>query len=318
MLSPHEFKNKEFTKSLRGYSTEEVDEHIDFITEKYTELYRANDALEKKLRLTEAQLDAMKSEEESIRSALVNAQKASSRIISEANERADVIMRSAKNSCDRLIAELKADVEKENERLIAIREETALFKAALFEAYQAHISQIEQIAPDIEPSTESGIADADKYADIVMSRIREDLNGKHSVISGSDDPFASDDANYTEKGKSVPAESIIPDDVTERAPEKDTSFASREGDEFDFSQDDGGDAEYTDGSEFIDENDFQTSRSSAAENSDGIIGSIKKINKKIEDGSDDDLLRMINAASDAEGMSATEEFRIVYDGKNKK
>lgn len=75
MLAPHELKNREFTKSLRGYSTVEVDEHIDFIIEKYSELYRENDELEKKLRLTEAQLDAMKGEEESIRSALVNAQK---------------------------------------------------------------------------------------------------------------------------------------------------------------------------------------------------------------------------------------------------
>ena len=74
MLAPHELKNREFTKSLRGYSTVEVDEHIDFIIEKYSELYRENDELEKKLRLTEAQLVALKGVEESIRSALVNAQ----------------------------------------------------------------------------------------------------------------------------------------------------------------------------------------------------------------------------------------------------
>lgn len=48
MLAPHELKNREFTKSLRGYSTVEVDEHIDFIIEKYSELYRENDELEKK------------------------------------------------------------------------------------------------------------------------------------------------------------------------------------------------------------------------------------------------------------------------------
>ena len=33
MLAPHELKNAEFTKSLRGYSTVEVDEHIDFLIE---------------------------------------------------------------------------------------------------------------------------------------------------------------------------------------------------------------------------------------------------------------------------------------------
>ena len=38
MIAPHELKNKEFSKSLRGYSTVEVDEHIAFLIEKYTEL----------------------------------------------------------------------------------------------------------------------------------------------------------------------------------------------------------------------------------------------------------------------------------------
>ena len=143
MLAPHELKNTAFSKSLRGYSTVEVDEHIEFIIEKYTELYRLNDELEKKLRITEAQLDALKAEEESIKSTLVNAQKASTRIINEANERADVIMRSAKNSCDRMIAELQANVVKENERLREAQSETASFKAALFEAYRDHIGQID-------------------------------------------------------------------------------------------------------------------------------------------------------------------------------
>ena len=46
MIAPHELKNKEFSKSLRGYSTVEVDEHIAFLLEKYTELYRLNDELE--------------------------------------------------------------------------------------------------------------------------------------------------------------------------------------------------------------------------------------------------------------------------------
>ena len=181
MLSPHELKNTEFSKSLRGYSTGEVDEHIAFLIEKYTELYRQNDELEKKLRLTGAQLDALKAEEESIRLTLVNAQKASTRIIAEANERADVIMRSAKTSCDRLIAELKVSVNKENERLERVRKEVSSFKAMLFEEYQAHIAQIEKIAPEvaIEPNE---AADPDKLSEEVLARIRKDLTDDKSIV----------------------------------------------------------------------------------------------------------------------------------------
>ena len=49
MLSPSELKKRQFSKALRGYSAIEVDEHLDFILEKYTELYRRNDELEKEL-----------------------------------------------------------------------------------------------------------------------------------------------------------------------------------------------------------------------------------------------------------------------------
>lgn len=238
MLAPHELKNREFTKSLRGYSTVEVDEHIDFIIEKYSELYRENDELEKKLRLTEAQLDAMKGEEESIRSALVNAQKASTRIINEANERADVIMRSAKNSCDRLIAEFKANIKKETERLNEARKEVAAFKAALFEEYQAHIELIEKIAPDIAP-VPSDDRTAEELSAAVIERIKNDLAGKESVISGSGVPYAADssadesaeaaDDDASDVSVTTPAEAPIPKDIFAE-PEKDEERSVRDAD----------------------------------------------------------------------------------------
>ena len=57
MLPPYELKNKEFSKAMRGYNTTEVDEHFAFIIEKYTELYRENDELERKLKTAYAKLD---------------------------------------------------------------------------------------------------------------------------------------------------------------------------------------------------------------------------------------------------------------------
>lgn len=311
MLAPHELKNREFTKSLRGYSTVEVDEHIDFIIEKYSELYRENDELEKKLRLTEAQLDAMKGEEESIRSALVNAQKASTRIINEANERADVIMRSAKNSCDRLIAEFKANIKKETERLNEARKEVAAFKAALFEEYQAHIELIEKIAPDIAP-VPSDDRTAEELSAAVIERIKNDLAGKESVISGSGVPYAADEsaeaADYDTSDVSVttPAEAPIPKDIFAE-PEKDEERSVRDAD--------GDNAAAPSSDELV------THRSRVTDDGrGGIVDSIKKLNSTVSGSDDDDeeFLRMLknvsNSDSDAE---SEEEFLRVYDGKKK-
>ena len=67
MLAPHELKNKTFGKAVRGYNPNEVDDYIDFLIEKYTELYRENDELERKLKIVVTNLDEIRDEEESIR-----------------------------------------------------------------------------------------------------------------------------------------------------------------------------------------------------------------------------------------------------------
>ncbi len=299
MLSPHELKNTEFSKSLRGYSTVEVDEHIEFIIEKYTELYRLNDELEKKLRITEAQLDALKAEEESIKSTLINAQKASTRIINEANERADVIMRSAKNSCDRMIAELQANVVKENERLRDAQRETASFKAALFEAYRDHIGLLEKIVPEIRIENNDE-AIASELSGEVLARIRADLDGRGELLSGSFDPFTPvHDEGDTVSSSNMPSEAPIPEDISDSEavkPDEDAFTEARDSEE-----------------------DFLSERTIILEKGESILDSIRKINEDAK--ADDDFLSMLDSVSsknDKSNFSSTDEFDVVYDGKNRK
>ncbi len=297
MLAPHELKNKEFQKSLRGYSTAEVDEHIAFIIEKYTELYRENDELTKRLRLTEAQLDAMKGEEEAIRGALVNAQKASSRIINEANERADVIMRSAKNSCESLVAETKERIKEENDRLREMKRKIAAFKEELFAEYHSHMELINGIAPD--GGTEIPEPDYEAIEEAVVASVKRALDGKGGIISGSSMPFSENDGNgdiETYGRVRVSAETPIPDEITDEITDERSTEYSDARDAEDFSDDDGISVKRTDASA-------------------GVVSSIKSLNKTVSsDDDDEEFLRMLSNVSDG-GTSKTEEFNIVYDGK---
>ena len=318
MIAPHELKNREFSKSLRGYSTVEVDEHIAFILEKYTELYRLNDELEKKLRLTEAQLDAIKTEEEAIRATLMNAQKASTRIIAEANERADVIMRSAKTGCDRIIAELKANVKVENDRLRQAKKEVAAFKAALFEGYQTHIEQIERIAPDVEIKPYDEM-EAEELSKEVLERIRQDLSGKKPIISGTEDPFFEDEeedeaepaAEDEEIAPAASAEVPIPDvidDLFDVTPDADAFTAARDSEETFIGEDE--------------EDELPVERQEIEEGG-SILDSIKRINETADHMGDDDeeflrMLKHVSAENDRTDMSSTDEFEMVYDGKKLK
>ena len=146
MLAPHELKNKAFSKAVRGYSPTEVDDHIEFLIEKYTELYRENTELNRKLRIAVTKLDEIKDEEESIRSTLVNAQKMGEKIIKDANDQADLITGAIKDRCDAVIVDFKRRMVKEKEDLWNLRTAVLDFKTEVFELYRKHIEELHGIS----------------------------------------------------------------------------------------------------------------------------------------------------------------------------
>jgi len=190
MLPPRELKNKPFSKAVRGYSTTEVDEHIEFIIEKYTELYRANDELERRLKMALAQLDDYKKDENSIRTALVNAQKASAKIISEAHDRAEMVARTTKENCDRTIAELKDEIKVEKDKLYRIQRMVTNFKNKIFLEYQSHIQNIEKVAPEIGEWNDSD----EEYVRRTVDAVKENMAKEAENVS--EEPEISADELY--------------------------------------------------------------------------------------------------------------------------
>lgn len=150
MLPPHELKNKTFTRAMRGYNPVEVDEYIEFLIGKYTELYRENDELERKLKSTVAKLDEIKGEEDSIRSTLIDAKRAAVKIKSDAEERAEAIIRSAKASCNSILADFNEKIESGRETLISLKSDTLALKQELFERYSEHIKYIDTLTDNID------------------------------------------------------------------------------------------------------------------------------------------------------------------------
>ena len=180
MIPPHELKNKEFTRVMRGYSIPEVDEYISFVMEKYTDLYRENDALERKLQSALDALDSMRAEEEAIRTALINAQKAGKQIVADASDRADKIMRSTKSDCMRVLAEFRDKAAAERKTLYELKASIAALKEEMFEKYKQHIEFLEQLTPGIDADAAvMQMTDHDAYAerlsDSIAELVREDF-----------------------------------------------------------------------------------------------------------------------------------------------
>ena len=63
-ITPKALSEREFTKTIRGYSVSEVDEYIGRIVENYSILYRENIELARRLSEATGRLENLSSEEE--------------------------------------------------------------------------------------------------------------------------------------------------------------------------------------------------------------------------------------------------------------
>ena len=239
MLAPHELKNKAFSKSLKGYNAAEVDDYIEFLIEKYTEAYRENSELDRKLRVVVNTLDEIKDEEESIRNTLISAQKMGEKIIREANERADIITGAIKERCDAVIAEFREELQHEKEEMWSIRTRILEFKKTVFELYRKHIEELQNLSVNeieeiVLPNEEKIVS---KIFTDVKGTIEDELNK-----SKEEDEIAEDPAVTTEReavaeqpeessGKDTEEEKKDSDEESEQE-EQDTDKDKKDTDEF--------------------------------------------------------------------------------------
>ena len=166
MISAKDIREIKFTRSLGGYKTTEVDDFLDRCADAVEELTRINDENERKMQVLAETVMDYRNQEDSIRSALISAQRMSESVISEARKQAEDIREAARNEADTMRDQAVADTAAELEELRRIRQEVADFKARLLATYREHLTLIgilEGGASD-EPSDETPTAD-DESAD---------------------------------------------------------------------------------------------------------------------------------------------------------
>ncbi len=177
-ISPKSLSDREFTKTIRGYSIPEVDEYLNQVLENYTALYRENIELEKRLAEAQARLDIQTAEETAVKRTLQSAKKASENIIEEAYIKADEIIASIKSDCDNTLRVFRDKIEAEKKVLHEMRENVYSFKNELFEKYRAHIELIEQLSPTYDYADELS---ADEYVENIIKGLKREVAAQYGL-----------------------------------------------------------------------------------------------------------------------------------------
>lgn len=94
-ITPMDIEQQEFTKSFRGYNEEEVDDFLDKIVKDYEELINENVRLNEEIEKRQEKLREFSEIEETLRSALLNAQKSAEEMKGRVESEAKIIIEKA-------------------------------------------------------------------------------------------------------------------------------------------------------------------------------------------------------------------------------
>ena len=159
-MNAKEISAQRFDKSAFGYKVDEVDAYLNEVAAVVNELTVQNAELQNKLEILATKLEEYRQDENSMKEALIGAQKLGNNILKEAKEKADeiiteaqakgdTIIREATESSQKTLASVKKDIEKEQHTLLLTQREVSNFKSKLLALYKSHLDTITSI-PEIK------------------------------------------------------------------------------------------------------------------------------------------------------------------------
>lgn len=202
MITPQQIDQISFGRAtFGGYDMQSVDEILGPLTEDYITLYKENALLKSKMRVLVSKLEEYRSNEESMKDAIVNAQKTCDQMVKDAEEKCkqmlteanDIAVENAKNA-DALIAA-------ENERVEDARRMAADKIDKLAEELNAAIQLLERIKTTNAPAPiGSSFYDYDKEPDIdPADAVADEISNSLKNLVGSDEPAAKSNPDTNNK-----------------------------------------------------------------------------------------------------------------------
>ncbi len=158
MMTLDDIRNVEFSRG-RGYRSEEVDEFIDECVETMEHLVRENAEVNQKMKALADKVAEYRNDEDSIRAAVLSAQRTGDTILREAQAQAQALLESAQQDADAARRDLLNAIEREKAELARVKNEIAQFKAKLLGMYKEHLSLINLLPEEAaeEPAAEESM-----------------------------------------------------------------------------------------------------------------------------------------------------------------
>ncbi len=155
-ITPMDIEQQQFGRSFRGYNEEEVDNFLDRIAKDYEEILSENVKNKEELEKLQARLEEYSRMEETLRSALVNAQQSASNIKESIQIEAQAVIENAKIEAERIKQRAKQEILEINNEIAILKKNKYLILEKLKNTLKIHIRMLEdEIREEPEPEERS-------------------------------------------------------------------------------------------------------------------------------------------------------------------
>lgn len=148
-MNVEDIHNVTFDRVMRGYKPEEVDEYLDKVAAQLekleaekADLRTKNADTEKKMYILAEKVEQYRNEEETLKTALLNAQRMGESVILEARQKAETILYDATNKANLARNEMLEKIAEEELLLSRLKAEVAHFKSEILNLYKQHIESL--------------------------------------------------------------------------------------------------------------------------------------------------------------------------------
>ena len=139
-MNADEIRGVTFDRTMRGYRPEEVDEFLARVAAEMDKLQEEKEDAEQKMFILAEKVDQYRDDEETLKTALLNAQRMGESVIHEARQKAETIIYDANSKASQLKNEADASVAASQAELERLKKEVAQFKSTVLELYRQHIA----------------------------------------------------------------------------------------------------------------------------------------------------------------------------------
>jgi len=143
-VSPITIKKQEFSKSLRGYDTEEVQAFLDKLADEFDELQKENESIKEELENANSHLAEFRRIEKNLQDTLLKTQDSSAKAIESAKKQTNLMVKEAEIKANQIIEKARENANEIRDAVIKLREERDLIVAKLKAMVdsQAHLFEL--------------------------------------------------------------------------------------------------------------------------------------------------------------------------------